>query len=309
MVELHLQQPAGARPPPLAPSPPAAVGKLRLTGPRRVLIAALALENHLHPRLFRWFLGAVLRAVVADRQVLAPYGVLTLPVDLSEGCDREIYRYAYDPPVVNFLRTALRPGDLYVDIGANAGVLVAEAANGVGPDGMVLAIEPNPRLAGRLREAAGNCPAPRIEVLNLAVGDQEGKLPFYLSSSHPYSSLLREALPDYPIDSVIEVEVRTLDTVMREVVEPLAADQPFRVLKVDAQGMETRILTGGMGMLAERPPDFIVIEMQPGDLDPTAGLLAPFGYTPNRLLETGALVALGTQPSMSEDVVFARHES
>ena len=60
---------------------------------------------------------------------------------------------AYDTYLTDLLRRFLRPGMGVLDIGANIGVFALLAAAKVGPDGYVLAVEPNPANT-RLLEAS-----------------------------------------------------------------------------------------------------------------------------------------------------------
>jgi len=49
------------------------------------------------------------------------------------------------------VRSQLKPGDIFWDIGANFGLYSIIASTIVGPEGQVLAIEPDPRNIKRLR--------------------------------------------------------------------------------------------------------------------------------------------------------------
>lgn len=51
---------------------------------------------------------------------------------------------SWEPHIIAILQRHLKPGDVYVDIGANVGVMAFTAAAAVGPAGRVLAFEPHP---------------------------------------------------------------------------------------------------------------------------------------------------------------------
>ncbi|HEV2731853.1 MAG TPA: hypothetical protein VGV15_17620, partial [Terriglobales bacterium] len=53
-------------------------------------------------------------------------------------------------PEFNYLQQFLRPGQVFVDVGANVGVFTVKAAKEVGNDGLVIAIEPFIETALRL---------------------------------------------------------------------------------------------------------------------------------------------------------------
>ncbi len=50
----------------------------------------------------------------------------------------------WEPHIMALLQRHLKPGDTYVDVGANVGVMAFTAAAAVGPSGRVLAFEPHP---------------------------------------------------------------------------------------------------------------------------------------------------------------------
>lgn len=50
----------------------------------------------------------------------------------------------YEPHVAWFIHDQLKPGDIFYDIGANAGYFTLVAAKAVGPEGRVIAFDPVP---------------------------------------------------------------------------------------------------------------------------------------------------------------------
>ncbi len=54
--------------------------------------------------------------------------------------------------VSNFVHSVLKPGDVFVDVGAYAGSYTLAAAKIVGPKGKVVSIEPNPETLAYLKE-------------------------------------------------------------------------------------------------------------------------------------------------------------
>jgi hypothetical protein len=47
----------------------------------------------------------------------------------------------WEPPLSEWIRRALRPGDVFVDVGANVGYFTMLAARAVAPGGLVVAVE------------------------------------------------------------------------------------------------------------------------------------------------------------------------
>ena len=58
----------------------------------------------------------------------------------------------WEPDLAAFMRRRLRPGDTFIDVGANIGYLSALGSRLVGPHGVVVAIEPAPFASAALQE-------------------------------------------------------------------------------------------------------------------------------------------------------------
>lgn len=64
----------------------------------------------------------------------------------SELGDQIIKNNSFEPELTTYISTVLKPGDIFVDVGANEGWFSVYAAKKVGPTGKVFAIEPQQRL-------------------------------------------------------------------------------------------------------------------------------------------------------------------
>jgi len=79
-------------------------------------------------------------------QRIVDMGHARVVVDANEPeFGRHIARHgSWEPHIMAILQRHLKPGDTYVDVGANVGVMAFTAAAAVGPTGRVLAFEPHP---------------------------------------------------------------------------------------------------------------------------------------------------------------------
>src|SRR5688572_7296727 len=80
---------------------------------------------------------------------------------------------------VRWIRTHVKPGDVFYDIGANIGIYTLLAARRVGALGKVYAFEPHvSNVHSLLRNVAANRVHERVQVLSCALNDRDGFFDF-----------------------------------------------------------------------------------------------------------------------------------
>lgn len=145
----------------------------------------------------------------------------------------------------------IRPGQTVVDIGANVGFYTLAAARAVGPQGRVIAFEPEPNNCERIRrnlEANGHR---NVTVCQMAAGDRSGRARLFLGSDCGIHSLLRERASG----AAIEVEMVSLDDYFER--HDLTPD----LVKIDAEGVELQVLQGMRRTLARFPNMAVICEI------------------------------------------------
>lgn len=161
----------------------------------------------------------------------------------DHGLTGNIYYGLSDFPEMALLLHLLRPGDLFVDVGANLGAYTILAAAVAGAD--VLALEPHPANYARLLENVEcNRVGGKVEAIMAAAGDTPGRLMFTGSGTTCHLVGPAEAAPD-----AIEVPVLTLDGALR--------GRGPTMIKIDVEGFEAAVLTGSA--LALRSPRLRVV--------------------------------------------------
>jgi FkbM family methyltransferase len=155
----------------------------------------------------------------------------------------------------------LRPGMMFVDVGAHVGLLTLAGARAVGPGGKVLAIEPLPICFELLnRGLAINGLQERVEVKCQAAGARRDRCKFFVGSVLGHSSLIRaEGLP---VATEIEVDVLPLD-------EVVPRGQRVDLVKIDVEGAELAVLEGMRRVIADSPELAIIAEFGPSHLKAT----------------------------------------
>lgn len=149
-----------------------------------------------------------------------------------------------------FLGRVLKPGDVFVDAGANIGLHTVAGAHAVGEHGRVYAFEAMPRTLEHLRSSVRlSGVEAQVTVMPVAVGaqDEDGR-PFNIGAVAGHSSL-------YPLEEAVEtiaVDVRRLDGVVDA--------GPVALVKIDVEGAELDVLAGMTGVIAANPGMGIVAE-------------------------------------------------
>jgi FkbM family methyltransferase len=151
-----------------------------------------------------------------------------------------------------FLRQILRPGDGFLDIGANIGVYSVFASTFVMPGGTILAVEPEPRNAERLVENFRLNGLPDDSVVESAVGERSGMCNF--ESGRDATG----GVADSASGVTISVEMRKLDNIVD-------CPNKFVVGKMDVEGYELFALKGAQRLLEARRPCCWLIETNSAD--------------------------------------------
>jgi FkbM family methyltransferase len=196
-----------------------------------------------------------------------------------------LFEGAYESHVLRLLERLLPSGGYFVDVGANIGLHSLIAASRVGPAGRVDAIEPEPfsrrRVEGHLRLNR----LENVTVFPYALSEGRGTAVLHLSPpENAAKSSLRLANVTMGLSSrspgSVEVETRTLDEHVS------ATSRTPNVLKIDVEGAELLVVSGGRATLSQENSPAILFEAS--DLQTAA-----FGYTTPDLKRK--LVELGYQ--------------
>lgn len=203
------------------------------------------------------------------------------------GLFKEMYfkRVRYEAQTADFMASALRPGDAFLDIGALYGYFTALAASLVGRHGRVYAFEPNRQLLGHLRAmVAKNRFGPRVVLSDIALCDTNADdVPFYLSNVPDNAGISRLAASEADLaagrfseKNVIRVATRTLDSLVHEWAIPR-----LDMVKIDVEGQEARVLTGMAGTLKRSAPRHVICETEADGA--VAALMRSHGYAASML--------------------------
>jgi FkbM family methyltransferase len=198
----------------------------------------------------------------------------------------DLYKGLLEASSLRYVREYVRPGSRVVDVGAHVGFYTQHFAAWVGPEGRVVALEPEPVNFGRLcRRLNRTGLAPRVEALNVAAVETSGSFFLKVDPTHPGDHQL--ALGGLPVRGV------TLDRLL----EP--HDPPeVSLIKIDVQGAEARVLAGAADTLRRFRPTLVVevdderLRLQGSSAQELLQVLASLEYRPRHLSRTGLSQAL-----------------
>lgn len=133
---------------------------------------------------------------------------------------------------IDVITKDLKPGDVFVDVGANCGLFAVFAARKVGPTGRVIAIEPLPAMLERLRFNFAANGFTNVTVCATAVG------------AHPGEATIHVSAKQYGHASLVGTEGEELTvpvTPLQAIVERAGVPR-IDALKIDIEGFEDRAL-------------------------------------------------------------------
>jgi FkbM family methyltransferase len=136
-------------------------------------------------------------------------------------------------PEIAAITSDLRPGDTFVDVGANCGLFTLFAARQVGPKGRVLAVEPIPELQSRLKFNIKANGFGNIDVLETAVGPEIGTTTLHVKTEQFGQSSVHHA--EGWIPTAVSV------TTLLEVIEGSGVER-VGAMKIDIEGYEDEAL-------------------------------------------------------------------
>ena len=192
-----------------------------------------------------------------------PAAVGSIRFPFLAGDDQLLMFYQlYEPTSVAFLRAWLRPGDVFLDVGANAGYLAAVAADCVIPTGRVHAFEPAPAHFARLERLAALNPGVAWKLNAIAVAERDGVVDLFIHHHSGWHTTVRGFRGDEATQCrVIQVPSRSLDSYAAE--QGLTGTGAIRLIKIDVEGAEAQVIAGAAKLIRSGAVDALLVELTP----------------------------------------------
>lgn len=221
-------------------------------------------------------------------------GLMGLTARVKDPVDGIAYRFGSDsfeafqrgrsflskePETIAWLRGALRPDDVFLDIGANIGVFSIFAGMHLGAGGQVYACEPHlPTATQLLQNIGANDLQDRVTVLSIAASGQNGFAPFRYKRWRQGASGSQLGVDGGPaLEKAVGTELKATMTI-----DAMVAQGVIRrpnLIKIDTDGIEIPITRGMEQLLrsADKPRG-LLIEIQQGEYAEQTAFLASCGY-------------------------------
>ena len=226
-------------------------------------------------------LGRVARWQIAARLVPVPMalpfvqGTALLTSRGMTGATGNWYCGLHEVAEMGFVLHMLRPGDHFLDVGANVGSYTVLAGGAVGA--RVTAVEPVPATFGALlRNVALNGLGERVRCCQAGLSEQRGTLRFSIDLD-----TMNHVLADGEVCPSVEVPVFPMDDLV-------ASDAPS-LIKMDVEGHELAVLRGARATMAGPGVLAVVMEISDGSARRYGARAAElfmsmreFGYSPFR---------------------------
>lgn len=148
----------------------------------------------------------------------------------------------YEVDTEDMMRRELKPGDVFLDIGANEGFLSALAGVIVGPRGMVIAVEPQSRLQPLIEINLRLNGVSRFRVFHNALGqsaETTASINLYPETNTGQSSIAKKPRRGW---TVVRVQQETISFIAPERVLAESGVDHVDLAKVDVEGFEHKVV-------------------------------------------------------------------
>jgi FkbM family methyltransferase len=158
----------------------------------------------------------------------------------------------YEPDTLAAILAHLKPGGVYLDVGANIGALALPVA-ALRPDSQVVCVEADPDIAAMLRRNVAENGRPNVTTIECVAGaETDFAVPFYRAPDHKFGM---GSIGAQFSASPITIPQRSLDNILDEL-----GFREVDVVKLDIEGAELGALRGLARRLTDRCAPNVIFE-------------------------------------------------
>jgi FkbM family methyltransferase len=177
--------------------------------------------------------------------------------DAKDIIQQYVYYFGiWEPHITSWIHSCLRPGDIFIDVGANIGYYSLLASRLVGAHGSVVAIEASPKTFLELQTNLTLNRIDNVRAVNVAASDFRGTLKVF--RGHEYNTGLTTVFDREGF--ALECEVAAVP--LSEIVQPKEMKRA-RVVKIDVEGAESSVIAGMGPIVTAGRPDLEIMTQRP----------------------------------------------
>jgi len=205
-----------------------------------------------------------------------------LKVDLASAAGRSIWlRGIYEPETEAYIRSVLKPGDVFIDIGAHLGYFSLIASELVAGKGKVYSFEPNKKILALFKKSIEFNTIKNIRAEPTAIWNKTEALVLDNWSRRKDSGFSYTHPPGYNLNRYSQdtVQATTLDKYAN-----INIKQSIKLVKIDVNAGEYHVLLGMQKILQSQAPQLILEALDWSlaslghDLEDVFILLNKYGY-------------------------------
>ena len=186
-------------------------------------------------------------------RTVAPYDRGYIHIDTGRLHEYEIlFHHEYEPAITGFIKRIVREGDVCLDVGANIGSITLIMAYAAGRTGKVVAVEPNPPIAERLRANIDLNRLDNCTVIQAAVSDTRGTAVLHVA---PEDACIQGKSSLKPVEGLLQAV--TGETVRGEDLAGEVGSEHCSFIKIDAEGHDFIVLKELSGIVETHRPHVV----------------------------------------------------
>jgi FkbM family methyltransferase len=167
---------------------------------------------------------------------------------------RRIYlTRTYESGTLALIRKTLRQGDIFIDVGANLGIMTLVASECVGDQGDIIAFEPSGHIRERLQRNLTLNDVSNVTLFPYALGASSGSAFLW---NAPEGNIGESRVVKSETRGAERIDVRTLDEIVNQNWD-LAR---VRIIKIDVEGKELDVLRGAVRILEGATNAVLIVE-------------------------------------------------
>jgi len=167
----------------------------------------------------------------------------------------------YEPATTRQLHQVLKPGNIFIDLGANEGYYSVIAGRIVGPEGRVISIEPQSRLQEVLRKNESLNQLNNLTFSSCAISDKEETSEIYLLPDLNTSGSSMAQITRYRNETE-SIQTKRLETLLQEL-----EVKHIDLIKIDIEGWEWEAIMGSPELFRSGRIKNIFLELHTHILD------------------------------------------